>query len=112
MNQISYCLFYSVSVQQPTDLSSGQIAGIIVGVMLALVVVCGILIYLKHYSGNTLFNFRRMRDRPGFDNACYDKSNEEVSINNESTYVNGNVSKVANGNGVNLNFTDFHEDDS
>ena len=102
---------YSIAVQQPADLSSGQIVGIIIGVLLALVIVCGVLMLLKHRSGNQFFNFRRLRGQPGFDNACYDKSSEEVSINNTSDQVNGHASKVAYVN-TNLNFADFREYDS
>ena len=80
--------------------------------MLVLVIACGVLMFLKHRTGADLFNFRRFRGQPGFDNACYDKSNDEVSISNESTQVNGHASKITNGNSINMNFTDFHEYDS
>ena len=72
-----------------------------------LVLVCVALIFLKHYYGDRLFNFARLRGNPGFDNACYDKSNEEVTINNEQEKTNGHVS-VSNGN--NLNFAKFEAD--
>lgn len=93
--------------QQQSDLSSGQVAGVVIGVVLVLVLVCVVLIFLKHYYGDRLFKFVRFRGNPGFDNACYDKSNEEVTIKNEQEKTNGHVS-VSNGN--NLNFANFDGD--
>ena len=81
-----------------------------IGVLLALVCVCLVLLFIKHHSGGSLFSFKLFRNQPGFDNACYDKTKEEVKINDDSGRKNGHAKQMTNGNS--LKYTDFGDEDA
>ncbi|XP_052803256.1 macrophage mannose receptor 1-like isoform X2 [Mya arenaria] len=71
----------------PPDMSSGSVAGIIVGILVLLTVICLVLIILKRQSGGQMFQFAKFANGDsGFDNATYDRSIDSVQINGSMTY--------------------------
>ena len=88
-----------------TDLSAGQIAGIIIGVAIVLVIACGVLFFLKRRSSGSLFNFSTLRNEGGFDNAAYDKQMQSVQIN-------GKEDNEQHVNGFAHGFSDLYDTDA
>ncbi|KAL4228716.1 chromatin-modulating protein mrc1 [Mactra antiquata] len=89
-----------------SDLSGGQVSGIVIGVLALLVLICaGLLLYRKRNGGmNIPFKtFSNGSMANGLVNASYDTGYDKVSINGTNgsvKYVNGNHGNHANSDSV------------